>query len=59
MIDTKPQLRAEIIQTFSQAKDGPLSMTVRLSGSGIHFTTGSFLYDRTTGMTPLTAPTIN
>ena len=58
VIDTKPQLGAEIIQTFSQTKDGTLSMTVRLSGSGIHFTF-TRVYDRTTGVTPLAPPTIN
>ena len=58
VIDTKPQLGAEIIQTFSQTKDGTLSMTVRLSGSGIKFTF-TRIYDRTTGVTPLAPPTIN
>ena len=58
VIDTKPQLGAEIIQTFSEAKDGTLSMTVRLSGTGIHFTF-TRVYDRTTGVTPLAPPTIN
>jgi len=58
VIDTKPQLGAEIIQTFSQTKDGALSMTVRLSGSGIHFTF-TRIYDRTTVVTPLAPPTIN
>jgi hypothetical protein len=58
VIDTKPQLGAEIIQTFSQTKDGTLSMTLRLSGSGIHFTF-TRIYDRTTGVTPLAPPTIN
>lgn len=58
VIDTKPQFGAEIIQTFSQTKDGTLSMTVRLSGSGIHFTF-TRIYDRTTGVTPLAPPTIN
>jgi hypothetical protein len=58
VIDTKPQLGAEIIQTFSEAKDGTLSMTVRLSGSGIKFTF-TRIYDRTTGVTPLAPPTIN
>ena len=58
VVDTKPQFGAEIIQTFSQAKDGTLSMTVRLSGSGIHFTF-TRIYDRTTGVTPLAPPTIN
>jgi hypothetical protein len=58
VIDTKPQFGAEIIQTFSETKDGILSMTVRLSGSGIHFTF-TRIYDRTTGVTPLAPPTIN
>jgi hypothetical protein len=58
VIDTKPQLGAEIIQTFSQTKDGTLSMTLRLSGSGIHFTF-TRIYDRTTGVTPLAPPTLN
>ena len=58
VIDTKPQIGAEIIQTFSQAKDGTLSMTVRLSGSEVHFTF-TRVYDRTTGVTPLAPPTIN
>jgi hypothetical protein len=58
VIDTKPQLGAEIIQTFSEAKNGTLSMTVRLSGTGIHFTF-TRIYDRTTGVTPLAPPTIN
>ena len=43
VIDTKPQLGAEIIQTFSQTKDGTLSMTVRLSGSGIQLHLHSYL----------------
>ncbi len=38
VIDTKPQFGAEIIQTFSLTKDDTLSMTLRLSGNGIHFT---------------------
>jgi hypothetical protein len=58
VIDTRPQLGAEIIQTFSLMKDGTLSMTVRLSGSGIHFTF-TRIYDRTTGVTPLAPPTLN
>lgn len=58
VIDTKPQLGAEIIQTFSQTKDGTLAMTLRLSGSGIKFTF-TRIYDRTTGVTPLAPPTIN
>jgi hypothetical protein len=58
VIDTKPQLGAEIIQTFSEAKDGTLSMTVRLDGSGIKFTF-TRIYHRTTGVTPLAPPTIN
>lgn len=58
VIDTKPQLGAEIIQTFSEVKDGTLSMTVRLSGTGIHLTF-TRIYDRTTGVTPLAPPTIN
>ncbi len=58
VIDTKPQFGAEIIQTFSRMKDGTLSMTVRLSGSGLHFTF-TRIYDRTTGVTPLAPPTIN
>jgi hypothetical protein len=57
VIDTKPQFGAEIIQTFSETK-GVLSMTVQLSGSGIHFTF-TRIYDRTTGVTPLAPPTIN
>jgi hypothetical protein len=58
VIDTKPELGAEIIQTFSLTKDATLSMTVRLSGNGIHFTY-TRIYDRTTGVTPLAPPTIN
>ncbi|HEX4269020.1 MAG TPA: hypothetical protein VHY36_14125 [Steroidobacteraceae bacterium] len=58
LIDTRPQLGEEIIQTFSLTKDGTLSMTLRLSGNGIHFTF-SRIYDRTTGVTPLAPPTIN
>ena len=58
VIDTKPQFGAEITQTYSLTKDGTLSMTLRLSGSGIHFTF-TRLYDRTTGVTPLAPPTIN
>ena len=58
VIDTRPQLGAEIIQTFSLTKDGTLSMTVRLSGNRIHFTF-TRIYDRTTGVTPLAPPTIN
>jgi hypothetical protein len=58
VIDTRPQLGAEITQTFSLTKDGTLSMTVRLSGKGIHFTL-TRIYDRTTGVIPLAPPTIN
>ena len=58
VIDTRPQLGAEIIQTFSLTKDGTLSMTVRLSGNHIRFTF-TRIYDRTTGVTPLAPPTIN
>lgn len=58
VIDTKPQFGAEITQTYGLTKDGTLSMTLRLSGSGIHFTF-TRLYDRTTGVTPLAPPTIN
>jgi hypothetical protein len=58
VIDTRPQLGAEIIQTFSLTKDGTLSMTVRLSGNHIRFNF-TRIYDRTTGVTPLAPPTIN
>jgi hypothetical protein len=58
VIDTKPQLGAEIIETFSLTKDGVLSMTLRLTGNGIHFTF-TRIYDRTTGVAPLAPPTIN
>ena len=58
VIDTRPQLGAEIIQTFSEVKDGTLSMTLRLSGTGIHLTF-TRIYNRTTGVTPLAPPTIN
>jgi hypothetical protein len=58
VIDTRPQLGAEIIQTFSLLKDDTLSMTVRLSGNGVHFTF-TRIYDRTSGVTPLAPPTIN
>jgi len=58
VIDTKPQWGPEIIQTFSLAKDGSLTMTVRLSGGGTKLT---FIrvYTRTTRMAPLAPPTNN
>ncbi|HJS89689.1 MAG TPA: hypothetical protein VJ738_06950 [Steroidobacteraceae bacterium] len=58
VIDTRPQLGPEIIQTFDLTKDGKLAMTMRLSGGGIHFTFAR-LYDRTTRVAPLAPPTTN
>lgn len=58
VIDTKPQFGAEITQTYSITKDGTLSMTLRLSGSGTKFTF-TRIYDRTTSAPPLAPPTIN
>jgi hypothetical protein len=58
VIDTKPQFGAEITQTYSITKDGTLSLTLRLSGSGTKFTFIR-IYDRTTSVAPLAPPTIN
>lgn len=58
VIDTKPQFGAEIMQTFSITKEGNLSMTLQLSGSGTKFTF-TRIYDRTTSVSPLAPPTIN
>jgi hypothetical protein len=58
VIDTTPQWGPQIIQSFDLTKDGKLSLTVRLSGGGTHFTF-TRIYDRTTRMAPLAPPTIN
>ncbi|MGH8318227.1 MAG: hypothetical protein ACREUL_09655 [Steroidobacteraceae bacterium] len=58
VIDTTPQFGPEVIQRFELTKDGKLEMTVRLSGSGAHFTF-TRVYDRTTRVAPLAPPTIN
>jgi hypothetical protein len=58
VIDTKPQLGPEIIQTFGLTKEGRLSMTLRLSGGGTKFTF-TRIYDRTTRVAPLAPPTLN
>jgi hypothetical protein len=58
VIDTKPQLGAEITQTYSITKDGALSVTVRLSGTGTRLTF-TRIYDRTSSVAPLAPPTIN
>jgi len=58
VIDTQPEFGAQIIQTYSLTKDGNLSMTVRLTGSGTKFTF-TRIYDRTTSAPPLAPPTIN
>jgi hypothetical protein len=58
VIDTTPQFGPEIIQRFDLTKDGRLEMSLRLSGSGIHFTF-TRVYDRTTRVAPLAPPTNN
>lgn len=58
VIDTKPQLGPEIIQSYDLTKEGRLIMTLRLSGGGTKFTF-TRIYDRTTGVTPLAPPTLN
>jgi hypothetical protein len=58
VIDTKPQLGAEITQTYSVTKDGLLSVTVRLSGTGTSLTF-TRIYHRTSSVAPLAPPTIN
>ncbi|HEY7889652.1 MAG TPA: hypothetical protein VIC29_15635 [Steroidobacteraceae bacterium] len=58
VIDTKPQWGPELIQSYGLTKDGRLSLTVRLTGSGTNITF-TRVYDRTTSVTPLAPPTIN
>lgn len=58
VIDTKPQLGPEIVQSYDLTKEGRLIMTLRLSGGGTKFTF-TRIYDRTTGVTPLAPPTLN
>lgn len=58
VIDTKPQLEAEIIQRYGLTKDGKLALTLRLTGGGIKLTF-TRVYDRTTRVAPLAPPTIN
>jgi len=58
VVDTRPELGAEIIQTYTLAKDGSLTMTLRLTGRGTKFTF-TRVYDRTTQIAPLAPPTIN
>ncbi|HEX5461661.1 MAG TPA: hypothetical protein VFX20_16990 [Steroidobacteraceae bacterium] len=60
VIDTKPQIGAELIQSYSLAKDGKLIMTLQLTGGRLKRRfTYTRVYDRTTGVTPLAPPTIN
>jgi hypothetical protein len=56
VIDTTPQWGPEIIQSFELTKDGKLALTVRLKGTGTHFTF-TRLYERTTRVAPLAPPT--
>lgn len=58
VIDTKPELGPEIIQTYALAEDGRLTMTLRLTGGGTNFTF-TRVYDRTTRVAPLAPPTTN
>lgn len=58
VIDTKPQLGAEILQSYTLTKDGRLMVTMRLTGHGTKFTFNR-VYDRTTGVAPLAPPTNN
>lgn len=60
VIDTKPQIGAELIQSYSLTKDGKLLMTLQLTGGRLKSRfTYTRIYDRTTGVTPLAPPTIN
>lgn len=56
VVDTKPQFGAEIIQTYGLAKDGSLTLTVRLTGGKTNFTF-TRVYRRTTSVAPLAPPT--
>lgn len=56
VVDTKPQFGPEIIQTYSLAKDGSLTLTVRLTGGRINFTFAR-VYRRTSSVAPLAPPT--
>ena len=56
VIDTKPQFGAEIIQSYGLAKDGRLTVTLRLSARGTRLTF-TRVYDRTTHVAPLAPPT--
>lgn len=58
VIDTKPQLGAEILQSYTLTKDGRLMVTMRLTGHGTKFTFNR-IYDRTTAVAPLAPPTNN
>jgi len=58
VIDTKPQLGAEIVESFGLTPDGKLSLTLHLTGAGTKFTF-TRVYDRTTSVAPLAPPTIN
>lgn len=58
VIETRPQWGPEIIQSYGLTKDGRLIMTLRLTGRGTDLTFAR-IYDRTTGVAPLTPPTIN
>ena len=58
VIDTRPELGAEIIQTYSLTKDGKLLLALRLNGRGIKLTFNR-VYDRTTRVAPLAPPTNN
>ena len=58
VIDTRPQWGPQIIQSFGLSKDGRLTLTVRLTGGGTHFTF-TRVYDRTTRVAPLAPPTLN
>lgn len=58
VIDTRPQLGPELIQTFELAKHGKLAMQIVIRGEGtdVRFTR---LYDRTARVAPLAPPTNN
>ena len=58
VIDTKPQLGAEIIQRYGLTKDGKLTLTLRLTGGRTKLTF-TRVYVRTTRVAPLAPPTIN
>lgn len=58
VIDTKPRLGAEILQSYTLTKDGRLMMTLRLTGRGTKFTFNR-VYDRTAQVAPLAPPTNN